>query len=91
MQSPDNLLNLLDYLVIAAYLAGTMILGLLIGGASAVVPISSSQAGSSPGGPSACRSSPQTSVVQTSSVPVVQPTDMGSLSPISNGSAAYLQ
>lgn len=31
MQSPDNLLNLLDYLVIAAYLAGTMILGLRIG------------------------------------------------------------
>ncbi|MGV2341981.1 MAG UNVERIFIED_CONTAM: hypothetical protein LVR18_51140 [Planctomycetaceae bacterium] len=40
MQSPESLLSLLDYLVIAAYLAGTMILGLRIVHASAEVPIS---------------------------------------------------
>ena len=31
MQSPDSLLNVLDYLVIAAYLIGTVVLGLKIG------------------------------------------------------------
>lgn len=31
MQSPDSVLNVLDYIVIIAYLAGTMILGLRIG------------------------------------------------------------